>query len=94
MDKKIKTIDPQKEYPLMKLVQMELFPNMTNYATVLKNLIETDIIKHKVMKRFDDEGKERIAARRYYVYGWSLLEYLAKYNTKKSQVIEIRKGGE
>lgn len=94
MVNKVQPIDPTKEYPLMKLVQMGLFPNMTNYATVLKNLIETDIVKHKVMKRFDDEGNERVAARRYYVYGWSLLEYLDRYKTKKSQVIEIRKGGE
>ena len=85
-------IDKDKEYPLMKLVNQGVFPNMNHYTTALNNLIIPDIIKHRIVKRFDAEGKERVFARRYWIKGWSLIEYLEmkKDNERKSEVVEIR----
>lgn len=92
MNKNLK-IENDKEYPLMRLVNEGVFPNMTHYTTVLHNLIDTDIIKHRVIKRFDKDGNEKVFARRYFVKGWSLNEYLKSLNKKESEVVKIQEGG-
>ncbi len=76
----------------MFLVQKGVFPNMNHYTTVLKNVIEAELVSYRLVKVIDKDGNEKTAARRYWIKGWSLIEYIKQQYERKTQVVEIREG--